>query len=145
MTTLQTDRADARPVKMMGFSVLTAALVWPIISLLITGSWHFMVEAVWSDLQNAFVPAVLGPLLLSYGAWAGYRAVSVGGSYVTAIAAGAILGILPLMLDVVGFGVILGRGVDAGLLAGIFGFSMVLFGSLLGGGFALSGVRARGG
>jgi len=57
-------------------------------------------------------------------------------SFGLAIVAGAILGVLPLMLQSIGFGVLLGRGVDVGLLAGIFGFTMVLFGSLLGGGFA---------
>jgi hypothetical protein len=33
---------------------------------------------------------------------------------------------------------ILGRGVSYGLLAGVFGFTMVFFGSIIGGGFALS-------
>jgi hypothetical protein len=119
---------------------LRTALIWPIVSLLITGMWHFSVEAIWPDLRNLFVPAVLGPILLSYGAWAGYRTVSAGGNYLVAIAAGAILGLLPLMLDTIGFGLILGRGLDSGSLAGIFGFSMVLFGSLLGGGLARGGV-----
>jgi len=117
---------------------LRAALVWPIVSLLITGMWHFAVEAIWPDLRNVFVPAVLGPILLAYGAWAGYRTANAGGGYVGAIVAGAILGVLPLMLDIVGFGMILGRGTDAGLLAGVFGFSMVLFGALLGGGYRTS-------
>lgn len=117
---------------------LRAALVWPIVSLLVTGMWHFTVEAVWPNLREMFVPAVLAPLLLAYGAWAGHRSVAAGGGYVGAIVAGAILGLLPLMLDIVGFGIILGRGVDAGLLAGVYGFSMVLFGSLLGGGYTVS-------
>ena len=121
---------------------LRAALVWPIVSLLITGMWHFAVEAIWPDLRNTFVPAVLAPLLLSYGAWAGYGTARAGGGYVGAIVAGAILGILPLALDVVGFGMILGRGSDVGLLAGVFGFSMVLFGALLGGGFATARAQA---
>jgi hypothetical protein len=117
---------------------LRSALVWPIVSLLITGSWHFAIEAIWPDLRNAFVPAVLAPLLVAYGVWAGYSTVRDGGSYVTAIVAGGILGVLPLMLQTLGFGLILGRGLDAGTLTGIFAFSMVLFGSLLGGGFAVS-------
>lgn len=115
---------------------LRHGLTWPIVSLLITGMWHFAAEAIWPDLQNLFVPAVLGPVLLAYGAWAGYRTANGGGGYAGAIVAGVILGVLPLMLDIVGFGVILGRGTDVGLLAGVFGFSMVLFGSLLGGGYA---------
>jgi len=43
------------------------------------------------------------------------------------------------MLDVVGFGLILGRGTYAGLLSGIFGFTFIVFGSLIGSGFVLSG------
>lgn len=43
------------------------------------------------------------------------------------------------MLDVVGFGVILGRGTQSGELAGIFGFVFIIFGSLIGAGFVLSG------
>jgi hypothetical protein len=42
------------------------------------------------------------------------------------------------MLDIVGFGVLLGRGTQAGELAGIFGFAYILFGSLIGAGFVLS-------
>jgi hypothetical protein len=119
-------------------ATLRVALIWPIVSLLITGMWHFTIEAIWPDLRNTFVPAVLAPLLLSYGAWAGYRTVAAGGSYVLAIICGAILGLLPLMLDIVGFGLILGRGLDVGLLAGVFGFSMVLFGAVLGAGYKVS-------
>jgi hypothetical protein len=129
-----TTRAQSRA----GAGALVTVMTWPIVALLITGAWHFTVEAIWPDLKTFFVPAVLGPILLAYGAWAGYAAVRNLGSFVAAVVAGAILGVLPLVLDVVGFGVLLGRGVDTGLLAGIFGFSMVLFGSLLGGGFGSS-------
>jgi hypothetical protein len=118
-------------------------LKWPVISLLITGATHFTLESIWPDLRNTFGPTVLGPILLSYGAWVGYRAVGAGGTYLHAIAAAAILGILPIALDIVGFGVILGRGTDAGLLAGVFGFAVVVFGSLIGAGFALSGVTTE--
>lgn len=143
MTTIETDLGDQQGASRGAVAVVSAALVWPIISLLVTGSWHFAIEAIWPDLRNTFVPSVLGPLLLAYGIWAGYGSVRHGGSYVTAIVAGAILGLLPLMLDVVGFGLLLGRGFDAGLLAGIFGFSMVLFGALIGGGVGVSGaIRA---
>jgi hypothetical protein len=113
-------------------------LKWPVISLLITGATHFTLEATWPDLRNTFIPPVLAPILLSYGAWVGYQAVGLGGTYVQAILAAAILGILPIALDIVGFGVILGRGTDAGILAGVFGFAVIVFGSLIGSGFALS-------
>src|SRR5215213_7132515 len=104
---------------------LPRILMWPAISLIVTGSLHFAVEALWPDLRNSFVPSVLAPLLLAYGAWVGYRAAGAGRSFATAAGAGAILGLLPFTLDVVGFGLILGRGIQAGQLAGIFGFSLV--------------------
>lgn len=114
-------------------------LKWPVISLIITGATHFILEAIWPDLRNTFIAPVLAPILLSYGAWVGYRAIDLGGTYLHAIIAAATLGILPILLDVVGFGVILGRGTEAGVMAGVFGVAVIIFGSLIGSGFALSG------
>ncbi len=142
MTTMEQPANAGAVAARNGAGTMVQVMTWPIIALLITGVWHFTVEAIWPDLRNLFLPAVLGPILLAYGAWAGYAAASASGSFVAAIVAGAILGILPLMLDTVGFGLILGRGFDAGLLAGIFGFSMVLFGSLLAGGYHEGTARA---
>ena len=136
--TAQRDPARARAAT-GSIDILWRTLTWPVVSLLITGGLHFTLEAIWPDLRATFVPAVLGPLLLAYGAWVGVRAIDNGGTYLHAIVAGAILGILPVVLDVVGFGLILGRGTQAGALAGAFGFAMILFGSLLGAGFVLSG------
>ena len=123
-------------------ALLYGTLKWPVIGLLITGGAHFMLEAIWPDLKNTFVPPVLAPILLTYGAWVGYRAIGAGGSYLLAIVAAAILGVLPIVLDVVGFGQILGRGTQAGVLAGVFGFAVIVFGALIGAGFALSGKTA---
>jgi hypothetical protein len=119
--------AVARPMR---------AIALPVLSLLITGAVHFSLEAVWPDLKTTFIPPVLAPLLLAYGVWVGYRVVEAGGGYIGGIVAGAVVGLLPLALDIVGFGIILGRGTTPGALAGIFGFSMVLFGSLIGSGVA---------
>ena len=118
--------------------MLIKTLKWPVVSLLITGGVHFTVEAVLPDLKNIFIPPVLSPVLLAFGIWVGYKAIHNGGNYLNAIVAGAMLGVLPFLLDSVGFGVLLGRGAQWGILAGIFGFSMILFGSLIGSGFALS-------
>ena len=115
-------------------------LLWPVIGLVITGMWHLAIEAIWPDLQTFFVPAVLAPLLLSYGAWVGYRAVTSGVGFVMAVGAGVLLGLLPLGLDIVGFGMLLGRGLTEGAVAGIFGLSVITFGALLGAGFARSAV-----
>jgi hypothetical protein len=119
-------------------SIFVRNLTWPVISLLVTGATHFTLEAIWPDLRNTFIPPVLAPILLAYGLWVGYRAIGVGGSYLHAIVAGIALGVLPVVLDIVGFGMILGRGTDAGVMAGIFGMAVIVFGSLIGAGFALS-------
>ena len=114
-------------------------LKWPVISLLITGALHFAAEAAWPDLRNTFIPPVLAPILLAYGLWVGSVAIKAGGSYVGAIVAAALLGVLPIVLDVVGFGQVLERGFQAGVLAGVFAFATIIFGSLVGAGYALSG------
>ena len=116
--------------------MLYKTLKWPVISVLITGSFHFCIEAVWPDLRNLFIAPVLAPLLLAYGIWVGFRAIKNGGTYVTAIIAAAILGLLPLVLETFGFGKIL--GIEGRALVGVFAFSMILFGSLIGSGYALS-------
>lgn len=51
------------------------------------------------------------------------------------------LGLLPLALDVVGLGILLGRGTSAGLVAGVFSLLMITFGALAGAGFDLGGRR----
>ncbi len=112
-------------------------LAWPVAALLVTGMVHITIEAIWPDLRTFFVPSALAPLLLAYGIWAGYRVTRAGGSAVTAAIAGLALGVLPLALDVVGFGILLDRGVQNGLLAGMFGMAMILFGALIGAGFVL--------
>jgi hypothetical protein len=114
-------------------------LKWPVISLVITGAVHFTLEAIWPDLKAFFVPATTGLVLIAYGLWVGFCAIKMGGSYLNAIVAGAVLGILPIVLDVVGFGIILNRGVTAGELSGIFSWAVIVFGTLIGAGFALSG------
>ena len=123
-------------------SIFITTLTWPVVSLLVTGATHFTLEAIWPDLRNTFVPAVLAPILLAYGVWVGYRAIGAGGTYLHAIVAAVILGLLPVALDIVGFGVILGRGTDTGAMAGVFGMAVIVFGALIGAGFALSGRQA---
>ena len=113
-------------------------LKWPVVSLLITGMFHFVLEAVAPALQTIFIPAVLATLLFAYGIWVGYRVIQDGGNYVQAIIAALVLGLLPLLLETIGFGLILGRGLTAGTLAGLFGLSMIFWGALIGSGFALS-------
>lgn len=118
--------------------MLGKTLKWPVISLVIVGITHFILEIILPDLRNVFVPPVVTPVLLAFGIWVGYRMVQSGGNYGNVIVAGAILGVLPVIVEVFGFGILLGRGVSQGVLAGVFGFAVIFFGSLIGGGFALS-------
>ena len=114
-------------------------LKWPVVSLLISGILHFVLEAVYPDLKTIFVPTVLAALLLVYGVWVGYRMIQAGGNYVQAVLGALVLGLLPLMLNTIGFGLILQRGLVAGTLTGLFALSMIVWGALAGGGFARSG------
>jgi len=117
-------------------NTLTKTLKWPFVSLLLTGGCHFIIEAIWPDLKNLFTAPVLAPLLLAFGIWVGNRAIANKGSYVTAMIAGLILGLLPLLLESLGFGMIL--HFEGRVLVGIFGMSMIFFGSLIGAGYTLS-------
>ena len=94
---------------------LVEILRWPVIALVITGMVHLAAEAALPDLRNAFGPGSLAPLLLVYGLWVGFRGSRMGASFPEAVLAGVLLGLLPLALDIVGFGVLLGRGTSTGL------------------------------
>jgi len=122
---------------------LVEILRWPVIALVITGMLHLAAEAILPDLKAAFVPTSLAPILFTYGLWTGYRGVGMGASFVESAVAGVVLGLLPLALDVVGFGMLLGRGVDAGVVSGAFGLLTITFGALAGAGFAKSGAAMR--
>ena len=117
---------------------LVDGLKWPVVALIATGMLHLAAEGLRPDLKNAFTPQVVGTILLVYGLWIGAGLVSRGASVAMAIGAGVAVGLLPLGLDVVGFGVLLGRGVDTGLTAGLFGLLVVTFGSIAGAGWAAS-------
>ncbi len=116
--------------------MLFKTLKWPVISLLVTGATHFVIEAVWPDLQKLFIAPSLAPLLMAYGLWVGYKAIHNGGNFLNALVAGAILGVLPLVLETFGFGMIL--GFSGRFLVGVYAWAMIVFGALVGGGFALS-------
>ena len=118
--------------------MLIKTLKWPYIGVFIAGALLFTLEAIWPDLQNFYPTPVLGLVQFAFGILAGYTAVQNGGSFFTAILSGVLLGLFPLVVQPLSFGMILGRGFYAGVLSGVFGFSMMLWGSLVGGGFAVS-------
>jgi hypothetical protein len=109
-----------------------------VITLVIVGITHFIAEVIWPGLRDIYQPPVLAPFLLAVGAWVGYKTIQFGGTYINAIVAGALLGLLPIVVQLFGFGMLLGRGIPYGILASEFGFAYILYGSLIGGGFALT-------
>ena len=117
---------------------LARTIAWPVAALIATGMIHLGAEAARPDLRNAFTPNTIGPILLTYGLWIGWSLATRGASLGVAAVAGAAVGLLPLTLDVVGFGVLLGRGIDTGMTAGLFGLLVVFFGALAGGAFGES-------
>ena len=118
--------------------MLSKTLKWSVISLLIVGSIHFVAEAIAPGLREVFVPLSSRRYCSCSASGLATRWCSSAGTTVMSRLAGVILGVLPAVLDVVGFGMILGRGLEYGMLAGTLGFGMILFDSLVGGGFALS-------
>ncbi len=123
---------------------LISGLRWPIIALLLVGGSHLAAELVRPELAGVIVPAVAMPLYLAAGAWAGLRTVEAGGTFVHGIVAAGVLGILPIALQFVGFGTILGRDPEVVATSAIFGFGAILWGGILGSGFAVSRPAARG-
>ena len=117
---------------------MVKTLKWPFISIFFAGAIHFALEAMWPDLQSFYTTSVLGPVQFAYGIWVGYKTVHNGGTFPRAVLYGVLLGLFPLAVNPLSFGLILGRDPHAVLLAGVFGFSMIVFGSLVGGGFAVS-------
>ena len=117
---------------------LVRVLPWPIIVLLLVGGSHFIAEALRPELASAFTPPAVMPIYLIVGLWAGSRTIASGGSVVHGIVAGAVLGILPVILQFVGFGLLLGRDSDVVATSAAFGFLGILWGGILGAGYAQS-------
>lgn len=118
--------------------MLVKTLKWPFFGVFIAGAFHFVAQAIWPDLQSLYTSPVLGLVQFAFGIWVGYMTVHNGGNFLTAMLYGALLGLFPLVVNPLSFGMILGGSLRATALAGLFGFSMMLFGSLVGGGFATS-------
>ena len=117
---------------------LVRGLMWPIITLLIVGGTHLVAEMIRPGLKDFVGPAVVMPIHLVAGAWAGYATLRAGGTFVHGLVAGAILGILPLTLQLVGFGLILGRDADVTLTSALFGLFTIFWGGAFGAGIAQS-------
>lgn len=122
-------------------NALVRGLTWPIIALLVIGGTHLVAEALRPQLHDLVGPAVVMPIYLVAGGWAAYATVRAGGTFVHGLVAGAVLGLLPLVLQLVGFGLILGGDGDAVTTVGIFGLVAIFWGGALGAGIATATPR----
>jgi hypothetical protein len=115
---------------------LVRGLTWPIISLIAIGATHLLAELVRPELHDVVGPAVVTPIYLVAGAWAAVATIRSGGSIAAGFVAGAVLGLLPAMLQIVGFQVLLGRDSAAATTGAFFGWLGVFWGGALGTGLA---------
>ncbi len=80
----------------------------------------------------------LAPLLLGFGAWLGYRyGTRHGANYTGLLVAGFVLGLVGAILHVLLFGGARGLGAPT-LTDGVTSFALVFWGTIIGGGFAIS-------
>jgi len=118
---------------------LVRGLIWPVISLVVIGATHLAGEMVRPELHDAIGPAAVMPIYLVAGAWAAIATIRAGGSIAHGVVAGAILGLLPVALQVVGFGLMLGRDSATVTTAAVFGWLGIFWGGALGSGIARTG------
>jgi len=118
--------------------MLMKTLKWPAICLIIAGLIHVAAEMTMPALTALISLAVVAPVLLGFGILVGYRAAGNGGGLGQVLGAGVLLGLLPVILDTLAFGMILGRGVQIEFVGGIVGFLIIVWGALLGGAIGLS-------
>jgi hypothetical protein len=106
----------------------------------IIGATHLAGELIRPELHDAIEPAVAMPIYLVAGAWTAVATIRAAGSFLHGLVAGAILGFLPVALQLVGFGVILGHDSTAVTTAAIFGWLGVFWGGSLGSGIVRGGL-----
>ena len=123
--------------------MLVKTLKLPFLSMFIAGALHFILEAIWPDLQSFYTTPILALVQFTYGIWVGYKVVHNGGNFLTAILFGALLGFFPLVANPLTFWMILHRSLLTVMLAGVVGWSMVVWGTLVSGGFAVSMNESR--
>jgi len=116
----------------MTMNAVARGLVWPVITLVLIGSTHLITEVIRPEMQAVFGPAVVMPIYLVAGGWAAFASLRAGSGLAGGIAAAAILGLLPVGLQVIGFGVLLGRPIEVVGTSATFGFVAILWGGFLG-------------
>ena len=115
---------------------LVRGLTWPVVSLVLIGASHLIGEMVRPELHEVIGPAVAMPIYLVAGAWAGFATIRARASLVFGFVGAAILGLLPVGLQFIGFGLIVGRESAAVTTAALLGWLGVFWGGSLGAGIA---------
>ncbi|MFZ3168798.1 MAG: hypothetical protein WA130_14380 [Candidatus Methanoperedens sp.] len=114
------------------------ALKYPVITTIVVAIVFVAVSYV-TGVLNMLTAAVLAPVALAIGVWAGYKIVEFKGNYADVIGAGVIVGIVGAVAILTGFGVVRGLGVNAMLAVSVFDLGFKIAGALVGGGgFALT-------
>lgn len=117
---------------------LVRGLAWPVLSLAVIGIAHLTGEVVRPELHDLIGPAVAMPIYLAAGAWAATATIRAGGAMGHGLMAGVVLGLLPVGLQIVGFGLLVGQDASAVTTAGMLGWLGIFWGSALGAGIAAS-------
>jgi hypothetical protein len=119
-------------------STMTRAITWPVITLLVIGGTHLALEAIRPDIHDALGPAVVMPIYLVVGGWTAFGVARAGGGWIGGLVAGAVLGLMPVALQVVGFGLLLGRDGASVATSALLGLAGMTWGGALGAGIQAS-------
>jgi hypothetical protein len=119
-------------------STMTRAIAWPVITLLVIGGTHLALEAVRPDIHDVLGPAVVMPIYLVVGGWTAFGVARAGGGWIGGLVAGAVLGLMPVALQVVGFGLLLGRDGAVVATSALLGLAGMTWGGALGAGIQAS-------
>jgi hypothetical protein len=115
---------------------MARAIAWPVVTLLVIGGTHLALEAARPELHELIGPAVVMPIYLVIGGWTAFGVARAGGGFVGGLIVGAILGLMPAALQLIGFGVLLGRDGAAVTSAALFGLAGMTWGGAIGSGIA---------
>ncbi len=119
-------------------NAIARAAGWPVLTLLLIGGTHLAVEAARPELHDLIGPAEVMPIYLIIGSWTAVAVVRSGAGYVAGLITSAALGLMPLILQLVGFGLLFGRDGAVVTSAGLFGLAGVTWGGAIGAGIAAS-------
>ncbi len=109
-------------------------LKWPVIGWVVVDLIFLAMVLVSRGTAGMLTPASLSPLLLGFGAWAGYKMVDLGGKFYDGIVAGVVVGVVCGVLTLVLLAV-LGMMAEA-VPEFTFNLGMNVAGAVLGAGYA---------